>query len=390
MPFNEHSPTEQSPQQSRFAALIRSKGALVALATVVVLALAGTTVGYAAMSKTVTLSLDGSPQEVTAMGGTVGEILESEGIEVGKHDIVAPGVDEQVDEGSKINVRFGRPLHLSVDGDKETYWVTSTDVAAALGEIGQRFFGADLSTSRGAGIGREGMTVNVVTPKKLTVKVGDKKAVKRELTALSAKGALKEMGVKVEKRDIVTPGPKKELADGDRVVFTDIKVVKKRVKREAVDFSTIEREDSSMFEGETETVRSGRDGVRDVTYRLRYRNGELVAQKVLRQDVLREAIAAIVRIGTKEEAVANFVSGSTVWDQLAQCESGGNWAINTGNGYYGGLQFSLSTWRVYGGAGYPHQQSREYQIMIAERVRAANGGGYGSWPHCSQQLGLPQ
>ena len=78
------------------------------------------------------------------------------------------------------------------------------------------------------------------------------------------------------------------------------------------------------------------------------------------------------------------------WDAVAQCESSGNWAINTGNGYYGGLQFSLSTWRAYGGPGYPHQQSRETQIAIATKVRDANGGGYGSWPHCSQQLGLPQ
>ena len=78
-----------------------------------------------------------------------------------------------------------------------------------------------------------------------------------------------------------------------------------------------------------------------------------------------------------------------MWDRLAQCESGGNWAINTGNGYYGGLQFSLGTWQSYGGPGLPHQQSRETQIMIAERVRAATGG-YGSWPACSQSLGLPQ
>ena len=77
------------------------------------------------------------------------------------------------------------------------------------------------------------------------------------------------------------------------------------------------------------------------------------------------------------------------WDKLAQCESGGNWAINTGNGYYGGLQFSLGTWQSYGGPGYPHQQSRETQIAIAEKVRAATGG-YGSWPACSQSLGLPQ
>jgi uncharacterized protein YabE (DUF348 family) len=233
------------------------------------------------------------------------------------------------------------------------------------------------------------MELEVVTPKKLTLAVAGKKPVTRELTALTATDALEEMGVKVEKRDLVKPGPKAVLEDGDKVVFTDIRVEKKSVDGEAIDFSTIERDDSSMLEGETEVVREGAEGARDVTYRITYRNGEVVARKVLTQDVTREPVDAIVRVGTKEEPTANFASGGTVWDQLAQCESGGNWAINTGNGYYGGLQFSLSTWRGYGGAGYPHEQSREYQISIAEKVRAATGG-YGSWPHCSQQLGLPQ
>ncbi len=376
-------------KDTKFAALVKSRGALVALATLVILAVAGTTWGYASLSTSVTLSLDGESQEVTSMGDTVADVLEAEGIELGEHDIVAPSPDEQIAEGSRINVKFGRPLELAVDGVEETFWVTSTDVAAALGEIGSRFLGADLSTSRGAGIGRDGMRLEVVTPKRLEVKVGDKKFVTRELTALTARDALEELDVKVEKRDLVTPGPKAVLEDGDKVVFTDIKVVTKRVKAENVDFSTIERPDGSMFEGETEVVRSGEDGLRDVTYRLTYRNGELVATKVLRQTVLDNPVDAIVKVGTKEEVTSNFASGGTVWDQLAACESGGNWAINTGNGYYGGLQFSLSTWRGYGGPGYPHQQSRETQIAIAEKVRAATGG-YGSWPHCSQSLGLPQ
>ena len=379
-------------KDTKLSALFRSRGALVALATLVILAVAGTTWGYASLSTSVTLSLDGESKEVTAMGDTVADVLEDEGIELGEHDIVAPSPDEEISEGSRINVKFARPLELEVDGEEETFWVTSTDVAAALGEIGSRFVGAELSTSRSAGISRDGMRLEVVTPKKLEIKVGGKKVVKRELTALTSRDALKELGVKVDQRDQVKPGPKHVLEDGDTIVFTDIRVVTKRVKAESIDFSTVERADGSMFEGETEVVRSGEAGVRDVTYRLTYRNGELVATKVLRQKVLESPIDAIVRVGTKEEPVAptsNFASGSTVWDQLAQCESGGNWAINTGNGYYGGLQFSLSTWQSYGGPGYPHQQSRETQIMIAERVRAATGG-YGSWPHCSQQLGLPQ
>ncbi|CAN5656537.1 hypothetical protein BH24ACT4_BH24ACT4_16270 [soil metagenome] len=74
------------------------------------------------------------------------------------------------------------------------------------------------------------------------------------------------------------------------------------------------------------------------------------------------------------------------WDSLAACESGGNWSINTGNGYYGGLQFSASTWRAFGGSGMPHENSRGAQIAVAQRVQASQG--WGAWPSCSSQLGL--
>ncbi len=77
------------------------------------------------------------------------------------------------------------------------------------------------------------------------------------------------------------------------------------------------------------------------------------------------------------------------WDRLAQCEAGGNWHINTGNGYYGGLQFNAGTWRAYGGnefAPLPHQATREQQIAVAERTLA--GQGWGAWPACSARLGL--
>jgi len=79
-------------------------------------------------------------------------------------------------------------------------------------------------------------------------------------------------------------------------------------------------------------------------------------------------------------APANAASIST-WDRVANCESSGNWSINTGNGYYGGLQFSLSTWRAYGGSGMPQHASKMEQIRIAEKVLA--GQGWGAWPVCS-------
>jgi nucleoid-associated protein YgaU len=73
------------------------------------------------------------------------------------------------------------------------------------------------------------------------------------------------------------------------------------------------------------------------------------------------------------------------WDAVAQCESGGNWAINTGNGYYGGLQFKLSTWRANGGVGNPANATREEQIAVAERVLVSQG--IGAWPVCGKRAG---
>ncbi|GAB2715229.1 resuscitation-promoting factor Rpf1 domain-containing protein [Nocardia thraciensis] len=77
------------------------------------------------------------------------------------------------------------------------------------------------------------------------------------------------------------------------------------------------------------------------------------------------------------------------WDQLAQCEAGGNWGINTGNGYQGGLQFSPSTWKAHGGTEYAataNQATREQQIAVGEKVLASQG--WGAWPSCSSRLGL--
>lgn len=74
------------------------------------------------------------------------------------------------------------------------------------------------------------------------------------------------------------------------------------------------------------------------------------------------------------------------WDALAQCESGGNWAINTGNGYYGGLQFSLSSWAAAGGTGNPAAASKAEQIRVAENLLQMQG--WGAWPSCAAKLNL--
>ncbi|MFM1722501.1 MULTISPECIES: transglycosylase family protein [Rhodococcus] len=97
---------------------------------------------------------------------------------------------------------------------------------------------------------------------------------------------------------------------------------------------------------------------------------------------LAASTAAVAAPLVVSAAPAHAASGD--WDAVAQCESGGNWAANTGNGYYGGLQFSADTWGAHGGSGLPHNNSREEQIRVAEQVLATSGSG--AWPSCGQYL----
>jgi LysM repeat protein len=95
--------------------------------------------------------------------------------------------------------------------------------------------------------------------------------------------------------------------------------------------------------------------------------------------------APVARSAAPRVAAAPVASGS-VWDQLAACEAGGNWSINTGNGYYGGLQFTVSSWQAVGGSGLPSDASREEQIQRGEMLLARQG--WGAWPACTAKLGL--
>ncbi len=163
--------------------------------------------------------------------------------------------------------------------------------------------------------------------------------------------------------------------------YVAVTTVQKHVKRERFAAPVVEKKDSSMTSGETRVVRDGKPGVRNVTYTFVYADGKLTAKHVKSQHVLKKPRPKVVRVGTK--------ISTGVWDRLAKCESGGNWHINTGNGYYGGLQFSLGTWHSYGGAGLPSEHSRETQIAVATKLRNASGG-YGAWPACAAKLGLPR
>jgi uncharacterized protein YabE (DUF348 family) len=351
----------------------------------VVATLVAGAVGVSHFDKSVNLSVDGKASSVHAFGGTVADVLEKQDIRIGEHDVVVPSMDSEVKDGQKIVVRYGRKLTVTVDGKTREYWTTATTVAAALTELGIRADSAKLSASRSQALGRDGLSLTVSTPKSVAVRV-DGKNLATSSTGLTVKEALADLNVKVDKDDRVKPALNAPIRDGLKIAVQ--RVSTKTVKAtEAIGFGTVKKNDSSLFKGQTKTVKAGSEGAKVVTYRLVTVDGKTESKKALSSVVKEKPVARVVAVGTKAKPVADSGSSSgsggainlaraDMWDRIAQCESTGNWSINTGNGYYGGLQFDIQTWLGAGGGDFASRAdlaSRAEQITVANRVYEDRG-----------------
>jgi uncharacterized protein YabE (DUF348 family) len=352
-------------------------------------------VGVAHYDKAVALSVDGSASSVHVFGSTVGDVLDKQGIALGEHDVVVPSVDTAISDGDHISVRYGRKLVVTVDGETTEYWTTATTVDAALDEIGVRADGAVLTASRSQRIGREGLRLGITTPKKVSVTVDGKK---RTTTSAAPKvsGVLAELGVDRSVLDRVKPGLDTPVEEGMKIVVERVEV-KKETTTESVAYSTVRKKDSTLLKGKTKVVKAGKAGSKKVVRKNTYVDGKLDSSKVLSEKVTSKPVDAVVHVGTKSAPAtapapapassAGNTSGAGInlanaamWDRIAQCESGGNWSINTGNGYYGGLQFLTSTWLSNGGGDFAPRAdlaSRAEQITVANRLYAK--AGLGPW-----------
>jgi uncharacterized protein YabE (DUF348 family) len=358
-----------------------------ALFAFVLLGLVGGLLAYAVAQKSVTLLVDGQTREVGTYAATVGEVLEDEGVPAGEHDVVLPAPDQSLDDGTTVVLNRARQLELTVDGVDRQVWVTALSVDDALEQLGYRADGLVLSASRSDRVPLDGMALTITTPKKIVlIADGDKKVV--STTAATAGELLAEQGIELAKTDKVSLEPDQPLLDKMTLQVFRVTIKEKSVTR-AIPFETVEVKDPTAYEGEKTVVTQGRAGEKVTTYRLTYVDGKKASRKELSSEVTRKPVTEKVKVGTKKRPAAPSVPSGGVWDALAQCEAGGNWAINTGNGYYGGLQFNLGTWQSYGGQGLPSDASREQQIAIGQKVVDANGGTFGAWPGCRAKLGLP-
>jgi uncharacterized protein YabE (DUF348 family) len=372
---------------------------------VAALAVAAGSVGVAHYDKAVEVSVDGQPSSVHVLGSTVADVLDKQDIAVGPHDVVVPSLASSVSDGDHISVRYGRKLTVTVDGRTKEYWTTATTVDTALQDLGIRADGAVLSASRSQPLGRGGLSLAVTTPKKVTV-VADGKTRSVTSTATTVFGLLAELGVTKKLDDQVSPAMPTSLDEGMKVVLKRV-VIKKVRATEAIGYSTTKQKDASLYKGQTKVVTPGKKGAKVVVRQKTWVDGKLKSTKVLGQKVTRKPVDAVVKVGTKDRPAptssrttttaptptrtptrsAGNTSGAGInlanaamWDRIAQCESGGNWHINTGNGYYGGLQFATASWLANGGDDFASRAdlaSRAEQITIANRYYAK--AGLGPW-----------
>ncbi len=343
---------------------------LIALNAAIVLAIGGGTAAYGAMSQTVTLSVEGVDSSIRTFGGTVSSVLDDHEVTLKTGDKVNMPLDGGLSDGDTIEVAYAKPVTLTVDGkvSKETVYDRTVDQAiSSLGVTAAP--DAYISAKRTATVPRTGMSLVISSPKQLTIVAdGNKKTVTTKTPTVS--GVLAEAGVTLDKDDEVKPALDAYVTAQDKVRVVRIKKV---TKTETVKLKhKVEvREDPDALMGETEVVKAGKNGKARERVTLVYADGKLRERTVHSTDAVSNPVTEVVSRGTSR------TPPDSVWDKIAQCESGGNWSINTGNGYYGGLQFSAATWRSVGGPGLPHQNSREVQIKYAKILQARSG--WGQW-----------
>ncbi|WJY89341.1 resuscitation-promoting factor [Corynebacterium confusum] len=341
--------------------------------------------------KDVTVDVNGEEVALATFAKDVEGALDSVGVQVGDEDVVYPAPSEDLRGGDTITVRTAKPVAVTVDGAQQKLSSTALTVEDLVGQLENIAPGAAIlaggSEANASDKVTENMSLEVVSPKIVRINDGGKIAYTK-IAAKTVGDVLKDRGIEVDKDDQVTPAVDEELTEGMEINVDKISTDEFDVTEE-FDAEPSYVDDPELEEGAEEVREEGTPGERTKTFRVVTKNGKEESKDVIKEEVHKEPTAAVVARGTKKAASAPAVAGGSVWDSLAQCEAGGDWNINTGNGFSGGLQFTPSTWAGHGGTEYAPeawQATREQQIAVAERVQASQG--WGAWPACTAKMGL--
>jgi uncharacterized protein YabE (DUF348 family) len=385
------------------------------MVTVLALATGGAAVAVVDQArKTVTLDVDGRTTTVTTFAGSVDGLLEEEGVRVGERDVVLPGADSALRDGGEVVVRLGREVTISADGEQRDVWVTALDADEALRTLAERGTNATLVPTRSGE--RATLPLRLDAHEPVTLVVAGKETVVPDggvgLDAILADAGVTldaDDRIRVERRTATELGGPTVAIVVQRVDVEDV------TETQPVPFTTETRTDPNRYADlGTAVEQEGADGVRTIVHRVVKVDGAEESRKTISDEVTTQPVTKVLVEGTKERpkpkpkpapepeeepaapapsrssssgsSSGGAVATGDVWAALAQCESGGNPSTNTGNGYYGMYQFSLSTWQSVGGSGLPSDASASEQTMRAQILQQR--AGWGQWPHCAAKLGL--
>lgn len=371
----------------------------------VLLALVAGIFAFVNANKTVTINVDGQASSVQSFGGTVGEILKKAEVNLTPEDKVTPALESKIANGTNIVVHSAKDITVDLDGTATTVTTTSSNIQGLIKEMGISA-GASLSLPADSLLAKSSK-ISIITPKSITLIVDGKKSIKTT-TADSIAGFLREAEISVGKSDLISVPVGADLVPNMVVKITRVDTTGAATVKSALAFEIEETLDPNMLKGEQKVTQEGTPGTLATKYRTVIIDGREVSRTKTGSSVLTEAITQKVSVGSKEKpvektqvasapaktqaktpaaaapaapaAAAPAMSNEAMWDAIAACESGGNWSINTGNGYYGGLQFDIGSWLSNGGGAYAPRAdlaTKAQQIAVANTYYAK--AGLGPW-----------
>ena len=346
-------------------------------------------VAFVGNNKTVTVNVDGKVTSVQTFGGTVGQVVKSANLELKPTDRVSPAIDASVQNGTVINVNQAKEVTVSLDGAEKTVNTTAQDVEDLVTELGVAS-ASSVSAPKDAQLAVEGSFVSISTPKTVSI-VADGKVDTTTTTASTVGNVLEDAGLALGANDRTSQPANAHVVNNMVIKVSRVDNGQTAVATEDIDFETVTTESAELLKGEKEVTQAGSAGKVEKTFKLVLVDGREASRTLVSETVTVQPVAEKITVGTKPKPVAQAAPATTgtntgaaapammneaMWDKIAQCESGGNWSINTGNGYYGGLQFDIQTWIGAGGGAYAPNASlatKAQQIDIANRVYAQRG-----------------
>jgi uncharacterized protein YabE (DUF348 family) len=356
----------------------------------VLCALVAGLVAFVGNNKTITLNVDGKVTSVQTFGGTVGQVVKSANLELKPADRVSPAIDATVQNGTVINVNQAKEVKVSLDGSEKTVNTTAQDVEDLVTELGVAS-ASSVSAPKDAQLAVAGSFVSISTPKSVSI-VADGKVQAATTTAATVGKVLEDASLTLGANDRSSQPANAPVVNNMVIKVSRVDTGQTAVTSEAVAFKTETVESAELLKGEKEVTQAGSAGKVEKTYKLVLVDGREASRTLVTESVTAQPVTEKITVGTKPKpaaaaapaasagantgAAAPAMMNEAMWDKIAQCESGGNWSINSGNGYYGGLQFDIRTWIGSGGGAYAPNASlatKAQQIDVANRVYAQRG-----------------